>query len=370
MKILSVFGTRPEAIKLAPVVDALLAAGAEVDCCVTGQHTSLIRPMLGFFGLIPRFDLDVTATARNLPAVAGTILDRVGALLREHGPYDAVVVQGDTTTALAGGLAGFYERVPVAHVEAGLRSGDLTQPFPEEMHRRCLDTFAAHLFAPTPSAAAHLFAEGHPPERVTVTGNTGIDALLMARDRVAGRPLPFDVPEGHKLLLVTAHRRESFGEPLRRIFSAVCELTAADERLTAVVPIHPNPLVREAAALLENRPRIVVVPPLDYPDFVAAMHRADAILTDSGGVQEEAPALGVPLLVTRDTTERPEGVAAGAAELVGTDLRLIVERVTHHLRSAAARRPIMVYGDGSASRRIAEVLVGGRLASGAFRPTG
>ncbi len=201
---------------------------------------------------------------------------------------------------------------------------------------------------------------------MVVTGNTGIDVLLSARDRVAGRPVP--VPDGHRLLLVIAHRRESFGEQLERVFRSVAELTAADDRLVALVPLHPNPRVRDAARTLAGRPRVAVTGPLDYPDFVAAMIRADCILTDSGGVQEEAPALGVPVLVTRDTTERPEGVAAGVAELVGTDPARIVARVAAVLRANAPRRPVHVYGDGQASERIAQILTTGQLNMPPFVP--
>jgi UDP-N-acetylglucosamine 2-epimerase (non-hydrolysing) len=359
MRALVVIGTRPEAIKLAPVVHTLAAGpGVRVEVCLTSQHTDLIRPMLDFFRVPVDHDLKVMTSAQTLPDVAAKILHGVGAILRAA-PYDVVVVQGDTTTAFAGGLAGFYERVRVAHVEAGLRSFDLNHPFPEEAHRRFVDVFADYLFVPTPDARDNLLREGAEARRVFITGNSGIDALLIARDRVTAdrRPLPVPVPPDHRLLLVTAHRRESFGPPLEQVFRAVVALARGREDLSVLIPLHPNPNVRAAARVLAGQPRVHVVEPLEYPDFVAAMARADVILTDSGGVQEEAPVLGKPVLVTRETTERPEGVAAGLAELVGTDAGRIVERVTALLAApAGGREPAFLYGDGSAAARIVQVL--------------
>jgi UDP-N-acetylglucosamine 2-epimerase (hydrolysing) len=361
MRALVVIGTRPEAIKLAPVVHALAAAaGVQVKCCLTSQHTDLIRPMLDFFQVPVDYDLKVMTTAQTLPDVAAKILHGVAAILRAE-PFDVVLVQGDTTTAFAGGLAGFYERVKVGHVEAGLRSYDLNHPFPEEAHRRFVDVFADYLFVPTAEARENLLREGVPPDRIYLTGNSGIDALLIARDRIAAerRPLPVPLPEGGRLLLVTAHRRESFGPPLEQVFQSVVALTHHHENLTALVPLHPNPHVRTAAKVLTGQPRVHVVEPLEYPDFVAAMDRADVILTDSGGVQEEAPVLGKPVLVTRETTERPEGVAAGAAELVGTDPVRIMARVSALLAEPpGSRKPVYLYGDGRTAERIVAVLRG------------
>ena len=359
MRALVVIGTRPEAIKLAPVVHALAAAdGVHAEVCLTSQHTDLLRPMLDFFQVPVHHDLKVMTAAQTLPDVAAKILHGVAAVLRD-GRFDVVLVQGDTTTAFAGGLAGFYERVRVAHVEAGLRSYDLNHPFPEEAHRRFVDVFADYLFVPTTEARDNLLREGAEPGRIFITGNSGIDALLIARERIEAenRPLPVSVPEGHRLLLVTAHRRESFGPPLEQVFRAVVALTRSHPDLVALVPLHPNPNVRAAAKVLAEQPRIRVVEPLDYPDFVAAMVRADVILSDSGGVQEEAPVLGKPVLVTRETTERPEGVAAGAAELVGTDAVRIVARVTALLAEPpGTRKPVFLYGDGKASERIVQTL--------------
>lgn len=360
MRVLVVIGTRPEAIKLAPVVRALSADGAEVECCLTGQHTDLLRPMLDFFRIPVEYDLNVMTPGQTLSGVAARILTGVAEVLAA-GRYDWVVVQGDTTTAFAAALAGHYARVKVAHVEAGLRSFDLAHPFPEEAHRRLIDVFADGLFVPTTQSRDNLLAEGVSPARIHVTGNSGIDALLIARDRVieGDVPLPVEVSANQQMLLVTAHRRESFGEPLENVFRAVVDLTTDRPDLIAVVPLHPNPNVRSAARLLAGHPRVFTLPPLAYPEFVAAMVRADVIVTDSGGVQEEAPCLGTPVLVVRETTERPEGVDAGAVELVGTDTARIVDRASALLDRPPARLPQFLYGDGNAARRIAGVLVRG-----------
>jgi UDP-N-acetylglucosamine 2-epimerase (non-hydrolysing) len=360
MRVLVVIGTRPEAIKLAPVVRALEADGATVNCCLTGQHTDLLRPMLDFFRIPVSFDLNVMTPGQTLAGVAARILSGIAGVLSDR-TYDWVVVQGDTTTAFAAGLAGHYARVKVAHVEAGLRSFDLAHPFPEEAHRRLIDVFADGLFVPTEQSRQNLLAEGVSPARIHLTGNSGIDALLIARDRVLDGdvPLPVDLPADSQMMLVTAHRRESFGEPLENVFRAVVAAVERRPRLHAVVPLHPNPNVRAAARILEGHPRVHTLPPLAYPEFVAAMVRADVIVTDSGGVQEEAPCLGTPVLVVRETTERPEGVDAGAVELVGTDTRRITARSLALLDHPHARTPKFLYGDGQASRRIAGVIVRG-----------
>ena len=318
MRVLVVIGTRPEAIKLAPLIEVLShAEGVQVVCCLTSQHRDLIRPMLDFFHIEYSYDLQVMAPGQTLSEVTIKILDGMTAVLRRERP-DWVVVQGDTTTAFAAGLAAFYEQVGVAHVEAGLRSFNLAHPFPEEANRRFVDVFADRLFAPTQQAVDNLLAEGVDPKRVFLTGNTGIDALLMACRLVEaeGRRPPVEVGPGERLVLVTAHRRESFGLPLQRVFGALVELVQRRSEVRVLIPLHPNPNVRAAAAVLEHHERIHLCQPLEYPDFVTAMRAAAVIVTDSGGVQEEAPALGKRVLVIRETTERPEGVAAGAAELV------------------------------------------------------
>ena len=363
MRILVVIGTRPEAIKLAPVVKALRDAdGLEVECCATSQHRDLLRPMLDFFGLHCDHDLQVMTPGQTLADVTSRILLGVAALVRQ-GRYDWVVVQGDTTTAFAAALAAFYHGVRVAHVEAGLRSHDLAQPFPEEANRRFVDVVADSLLVPTEPARQNLLREGVAAERIFLTGNTGIDALLLARDIIVrqGRRPPLDLRSGQRLVLVTAHRRESFGAPLEGMFGALIELTQRRPEVEVLLPLHPNPQVRRAAQVLAGRPRIHLVEPLDYPDFVNAMQSADLILTDSGGVQEEAPSLGKAVLVTRQTTERPEGVCAGAAELIGTDPARIVARACARLDAPRSSRPMHVYGDGRAAARVVEVLRDRRL---------
>jgi UDP-N-acetylglucosamine 2-epimerase (non-hydrolysing) len=365
VRALVVIGTRPEAIKLAPLVRALSAApDFTVRICVTSQHTDLLAPMLAFFGLRPDFDLRVMTPGQTLAQVTTRVLQGMDEVLARE-PYDLVVVQGDTTTAFAAGLAAFYRRIPVAHVEAGLRSGDLARPFPEEANRRLVDVLTAWLLAPTPGARAHLLAEGYPAGRIFVTGNTGIDALLLTADivRKQARPLPVELPPGGRLALVTAHRRESFGEGLQRICTALAVLLDRHPDLHLLYPVHPNPNVEATAErLLRGRPRAHLVPPLEYPEFVRALLDADVILTDSGGVQEEAPALGKRVLVMRETTERPEAIDAGAAELVGTDVDRIVSRAGALLDGAGGNRPMVSpYGDGRAAERIVEVLRTGAL---------
>lgn len=359
MHVLVVIGTRPEAIKLASVVSAFRQQpGVTLRCCITSQHTDLLHPLLDFFHIPRDYDLDVMRPGQTLAGVTAMVVQGVADIL-QYWPCDLVVVQGDTTTAFAAGLAAFYARVPVAHVEAGLRSGDLAHPFPEEANRRFLDIFADYLFAPTEVARDYLLAEGRQASQIFVTGNTGIDALFLARDRLLkfGQARPSFLPVGEPVCLLTAHRRESFGPPLRDVFQAVVRLTELHSRLHVLAPLHPNPQVQNAARVLHDRPRIHVTEPLDYPDFVAAMMSADLILTDSGGVQEEAPALGKPVLVLRETTERQEGVEAGAVELVGTNPRRIVTRALALLNEKPGRFPRrLLYGDGQAAERILDVL--------------
>jgi UDP-N-acetylglucosamine 2-epimerase (non-hydrolysing) len=363
VKFLVAIGTRPEAIKLAPVVAALRRQpGAAVRVCATSQHQELLHSMLKHFGIEPDFDLRLMRTGQTLAGVAREALAGLARIL-EGDAYDWVVCQGDTTTAFAAALAGCYARVKVAHVEAGLRSGDLLSPFPEEAHRRMIDAVATHLYAPTEQTAAALRRENVPAERIFVTGNTGIDALLETARGSNGHA------NGHagRTVLLTAHRRESFEGGLDRVFGALGELVARNPGTRIVFPVHPNPQVQAAArrhfGAGNGRGGVDLVPPMDYPDFVAAMQAADLILTDSGGVQEEAPSLGTPVLVLRENTERPEAVAAGAAELVGTDPARILARAEALLRAGARRAPRHVYGDGRASDRIAEAMHTGKLAA-------
>jgi UDP-N-acetylglucosamine 2-epimerase (non-hydrolysing) len=362
-KVLVVVGTRPEAIKMAPVVDALaLERDIDVRVALTGQHGDLVDQALAAFGTRPDYDLDIMRPDQTLYDVTRGVLDGLRDVVRAYRP-DLVLVQGDTATVFAASLVAFFEHVRVGHVEAGLRSGrDRKKPFPEEMFRRLTDVLADLYFAPTTRARDALLAEDVPRERVYVTGNTVVDALraAAAQGRAVQDPdlrAVVDDPSA-RLVLLTAHRRESFGAPLRAIFQAVRALAdlATDARI--VYPVHPNPNVSgPARELLSGHPRIALTPPLDYFDMVAALRRADLVLTDSGGIQEEAPTFGAPVLVLRDRTERPEGVEAGVAELVGTDRSLILARSRALLRDGRAGGPVrQPFGDGHAGERIADIV--------------
>lgn len=357
-----VLGTRPEAVKLAPVVVALRASAQYEPVVVsTGQHRDLLAPLLGFFGVRPDLDLDLMRPGQSLSDLAGLATTRIGRAVEDLG-LDLLIVQGDTTTTLAGALAGFYHQVPVVHVEAGLRTDDRLSPYPEEVNRRAVTQLADLHLAPTDRAAARLLAEGVDPARVLVTGNTVIDALfetVRRRHPYAGPDAPALTDaegDGRRLLLVTAHRRESWGAGLDGIAEAVGRLVDAHPDLTVVFPVHPNPLVREPVRRrLGGRDRVLLVEPLDYPSFVRLLARADLVLTDSGGIQEEACSLGRPTLVARDTTERPEGIEAGGLRLVGTDPARIVAEATRLLTDSAAYDALVCrslpFGDGTASAR-------------------
>src|SRR5688572_10626868 len=320
-RLLFVFGTRPEAIKLAPVIDELRRDPARFDVrlCVTGQHREMLDQVLRLFDLEPDVDLGLMSADQDLVEIAGKIVLEVGRVLRELQP-DLVVVQGDTTTAVAAALAAFYAGVDTAHVEAGLRSGDDRAPWPEEMNRKMISTMARYHFAPTEEARANLMREGTDPARVFVTGNTVVDALQravlrMSDDREIKQKLEREfsfLDERRRLILVTGHRRESFGAPIRSVCEALAELAGGDDDIEVVYPVHLNPNVQKPVrSILGGSDRIHLIEPVDYLSFVHLMMRSDFILTDSGGVQEEAPYLGKAVLVTRDTTERPEGVLAG-----------------------------------------------------------
>lgn len=345
MKLLSVFGTRPEAVKMAPILLALdVEPLVQSQVCVTGQHRALLDQVLGFFSIVPDFDLDAMAPGQGLNPLAARLIERIDAVLEEVRP-DRVIVQGDTTSALAGALAAFHRSIPVAHVEAGLRTYCAAAPFPEEANRRAIALLADMHFAPTPAAKANLVAERLRGE-VFVTGNSGIDALKLALAAIGPAPRP--VASGRKLILVTCHRRESFGAP----FAAICAaLERLDQRPDVEIsfPRHPNPALAGRPA----GPRDL--PPLDLPDFLRLMLRADLILTDSGGVQEEAVTLGKPVVVLRDATERPEG----GAMLAGSDADRIVHAAEAHLDGIAEpARPSQAYGDGRAAERIVNALLG------------
>ncbi|HEY8514999.1 MAG TPA: UDP-N-acetylglucosamine 2-epimerase (non-hydrolyzing) [Candidatus Binatia bacterium] len=363
MKLLVVAGTRPEAIKLAPVIDVGRRRGCEVVVCATAQHREMLDQVLRLFDIVPDHDLDLMRPNQTLPDLTARALSAISPVIDEVRP-DWVVVQGDTTTAMVAGLAAFYARVPVAHVEAGLRTGDLARPFPEELNRRVVDVLSAAHFVPTPTSRDNLRAEGFSDATLYVVGNTVVDALLAAR-AMECPPIPA-VPElapGERLVLVTAHRRESFGEGMRQIARALRRIVRTHEDVRLVYPVHPNPNVgAPMRETLGDEPRVHLIPPLDYLPFVHLMARAYLVISDSGGVQEEAPSLGVPALVMRETTERPEAIAAGCVRLCGVTEEGIFAAAHELLTDTAAHarmaRAINPYGDGHAAERIVSILRG------------
>jgi UDP-N-acetylglucosamine 2-epimerase len=361
MKVLVVVGTRPEAIKMAPVVLRLRAEPAfETVVCATAQHRDLLDSALALFGIAPDVDLDLMRPNQTPSAVAAGVLSAFDAVLEDAAP-DVVLVQGDTTTVMAASLAAFHRGVRVGHVEAGLRTANLRNPFPEEMNRRVTDLVSTLHFAPTARSAAALSAEGVAPATVHVTGNTVVDALRWLSERT-----PVGDDDARDLVLVTSHRRESFGEPMRRSFHAIARLARRFPETRFVFPVHPNPNVLEAARAFDGIGNVELVPPVDYARLVSWMRRARIILTDSGGIQEEAPTFGKPTLVLRETTERPEGIEAGVAKLVGTDEEKIYREAERLLTDpdahAAMARVANPYGDGKAAERIVAVLAGRPIA--------
>lgn len=347
---------------MAPVVRALREEDAvEPYVVFTGQHTTLVDSVLEAVGLVPDHDLAIMSRDQSLYDVVHRALNGLRDVVQAREP-GMILVQGDTATVFVGSLVGFFERVPVGHVEAGLRSDDKWAPYPEEVFRRLTDVVADHHFAPTRRARDRLLQENVPTRRVHVTGNTVVDALLdvAERERAIGDADLRSVVEGDgRLVLLTAHRRESFGEPIREVFRAVRRLADEVEDVHVVYPVHPNPnVIAPANELLSDHPRIRLIGPLDYFDLVAALKNAALILTDSGGIQEEAPTFGTPVLVLREVTERPEGIEAGVAELVGTAGERIVERARAALESAEGHASVPnPYGDGQAGRRIADIIV-------------
>lgn len=366
MRVLNVFGTRPEAIKMAPVVRALDDA-PDMECrvCVTAQHREMLDQALALFDIVPDHDLNVMRADQDLAHITQAVLVGVSAVLAEERP-DRILVHGDTTTTFAAALAGFYAKIPVGHVEAGLRTGMRYAPFPEEINRRLTDSLSDLHFAPTASAAANLADEGISGNGVSITGNTVVDALLHVVERLrtdsaieaemAGR-FPFLRGE-RRLILVTGHRRENFGDGFERICHALAQLAARAD-VDVVYPVHLNPNVREPVhRLLGGLPNVHLLKPLDYLPFVYLMDRCHLVITDSGGIQEEAPSLGKPVLVMRDVTERPEAVEAGTVRLVGTDADAIVTAAAslldddaEYVKMSRAHNP---YGDGHAAERIVE----------------
>ncbi len=361
-KVLTVIGTRPEAIKMAPLIRELAGRpGIEAQLCVTAQHRQMLDQVLDAFRITPDYDLNIMKRGQTLDDITTEALRGVGSVINETQP-DLVLVHGDTTTAFAAALAAYYRQVAIGHVEAGLRTNEKYCPFPEEMNRQLVDRLADLFFAPTERSRENLLAENVPPEKIFVTGNTVIDALSTTVRTDYTHPELERIAPGERMILLTAHRRENLGEPLRRIFRAVRRLVGEMRTLHVIYPVHLNPEVRSAAKeILWECERVRLIEPLDVLDFHNFMARADLILTDSGGVQEEAPSLGKPVLVLRDTTERPEGIRAGTLKLVGTDevrifreaLRLLSDPEVYR-RMSRASNP---YGDGHASERIADVVV-------------
>lgn len=364
-KVLLIFGTRPEAIKLCPVLlDLRRRAGKfQVKCCVTAQHRQLLDQVLRVFGVEPDYDLNLMQPGQTLAQSSARILAALEEVITAERP-DIVLVQGDTTTTFCGALAAFYSRIPVGHVEAGLRTGDLTQPFPEELNRVLTTRLSTLHFAPTESAARNLLRENVPADRIVVTGNTGIDAVLQVSGKLrTGELAGIDWPRldpSRRLLVVTAHRRENHGPPLQAICEALSHLAWRGD-VQIVIPVHRNPnIAGPVEQLLGSHPAILLCEPLEYVPFVDLMRRAYLLITDSGGIQEEGPSLGKPVLVMREKTERPEAVEAGTVKLVGTDAARIVreteillENRAEFERMSRAHNP---YGDGHASERIGDAL--------------
>jgi UDP-N-acetylglucosamine 2-epimerase (non-hydrolysing) len=358
-RVMAIFGTRPEAIKVAPVIAALEASpDFEPVIVVTGQHREMLRQVLDLFGIEPHHDLDLCAPGQTLTSITTGALTGLEPLFASERP-DAVLVQGDTTTTFVGGLGAFYHQIPVFHLEAGLRTLDLASPYPEEANRQLTSRIASLHLAPTLGNKANLVAENVDPERIVVTGNTVVDALLEAVERSTdyGDPELADLDaDPRRVILVTAHRRESWGEGHRAIARAVAEIATTEPDVLVVFPIHRNPVVRDAIVpVLGALDNVRIVEPLEYSGLVKLMQRADVILTDSGGIQEEGPSLGKPVLVLRDTTERPEAVVAGTVRLVGTEEPNIVGATRTLLHDADAYRAmanaVNPYGDGRAAER-------------------
>ena len=358
--IMLVFGTRPEAIKMCPLVQELRTRkNIKTLCCVTGQHRQMLDQVLDAFHIAPDYDLAIMKDGQTLFDITIRVMEQLKAVLAEAKP-DLVLVHGDTTTTFAAALTCFYMQIPVGHVEAGLRTYQLDSPYPEEFNRQAVGVVARYHFAPTEQAKANLLREGKKPENIFVTGNTAIDALKTTVRADYQNP-ELDWAKGSRLILLTAHRRENLGEPMRAIFRAVRRIADELPDVKVLYPVHMNPTIRALAReILGGDERIRLIPPLDVLDFHNILARSDLVMTDSGGIQEEAPSLGKPVLVLRDTTERPEGVTAGTLKLVGTDEETIYREAKQLLTDEAAYHQMSVasnpYGDGQACRRIADIL--------------
>jgi UDP-N-acetylglucosamine 2-epimerase (non-hydrolysing) len=369
IKVLSVFGTRPEAIKMAPLVN-LLKADSEIDSrvCVTGQHREMLDQVLSLFAIEPEYDLAIMKSGQDLYDVTTSILLKIKPVLRDFQP-DIVLVHGDTSTTFAAALACYYEKIAVGHVEAGLRTGNIYSPWPEEANRKLTGALTRLHFAPTDTSAANLLAENIAASDIVITGNTVIDALLQVVKKISeddklsstfASQFPFG-QHGRRLILVTGHRRESFGDGFEQICAALADIAKAFPDCDVVYPVHLNPNVREPVyRLLSDVANVHLIPPQDYLPFVYLMSKATMVLTDSGGIQEEAPSLGKPVLVMRDTTERPEAVSAGTVKLVGTNRQKIVEQVSRLLTDSDYYQSMSFahnpYGDGQACQRIVSAI--------------
>ena len=360
---MTIFGTRPEAIKLAPVIKELGARGIQQVVCVTGQHRQMLDQMLELFEIRPTHDLHVMEESQTLSSITARSLQGLDQVFAAAQP-SVVLVQGDTNTAFAGALAAYYHRIPVGHVEAGLRTDDKYSPFPEEINRRLISQIADQNYAPTHLSASNLMRDGIPHERIHITGNTVVDALLW----VTAKDLEFENDtlrqtdfESHRVILVTTHRRENLGAGMEEIFRALRQLTAEYDDLRIVLPVHLNPLIRaQVQRTLADLPHTVLTSPLSYRDLAKLMKLSYLVMTDSGGIQEEAPALGKPVLVLRNTTERPEGIEAGTARLVGTHYDEILRAARELLDDREAytmmAHAVSPYGDGTAARQIVDLL--------------
>lgn len=365
-KVMIVFGTRPEAIKMAPVIQALQQKDSLLcQVIVTAQHREMLDQVLKLFNIVPDFDLNLMRQGQTLTEITTRVLDGLKDVFQSERP-DLVLVHGDTTTTFVAALAAFYAQIPVGHVEAGLRTGNKYSPFPEEMNRKLAGVLTDYHFAPTETAKTNLEKEGISSEKIFITGNTVIDALLATVDpkySFADSDIQkiLDNGQGSRMILVTTHRRENLGEPMRQIYQALKDTLEAFPDTYIIFPVHKNPVVRTVVTeVLGSHPRVNLIEPLDYEPFANLMARAHLILTDSGGIQEEAPSLGKPVLVVRDTTERPEAVAAGTVALVGTEyervflqLKLLLEDQEAYEKMTMASNP---YGDGTAALKIAEII--------------
>lgn len=364
-KLMLVFGTRPEAIKMCPLVNELKRrTGVRTIVCVTGQHRQMLDQVLDAFHVVPDYDLSIMKDKQTLFDITTSILNKIKNVLEEARP-DVVLVHGDTSTTFVTALACFYLQIPVGHVEAGLRTYNIYSPYPEEFNRQAVSIISQYNFAPTELSKANLIREGKKPESIYVTGNTAIDALKTTVRTDYSHP-ELDWAADSRLIMITAHRRENLGEPMQHMFRAIRRVMDEHPDVKAIYPIHMNPLVRETAnAILGDDDRIHIIEPLDVLDFHNFLARSFMILTDSGGIQEEAPSLGKPVLVMRDTTERPEGIKAGTLKLVGTteeviykNFKMLLEDKAEYEKMSKASNP---YGDGHACERIADVLVTGQM---------